>query len=73
MVRSWVLSAIRSDEKAREGDLEATCEVAFHSTRHILSTTLTTIAGYSTLTQLLRSRDKLRNQLAMTPIDVLAI
>ena len=44
-----VLAAIRSDEKAREGDPEATSEVVFHSTRHVLSTTLTTIAGFSPL------------------------
>ena len=41
-----VLAAIRSDAAARRGDREAIARVVFHSTRHVFSTTLTTIAGF---------------------------
>ena len=41
-----VLAAIRSDMAARNGDREAIAKVVFHSTRHVFSTTLTTIAGF---------------------------
>lgn len=41
-----VLAALRSNPAARQGDPEAVAQVVFHSTRHVLSTTLTTIAGF---------------------------
>ena len=41
-----VLAAIRSDTNARFGDRQAVAKVVFHSTRHVFSTTLTTIAGF---------------------------
>ena len=41
-----VLAAIREDERAREGDAEAVRDVVIRSTRHVLATTLTTIAGF---------------------------
>ena len=41
-----VLAAIRSDALARVGDRDAIAKVVFHSTRHVFSTTLTTIAGF---------------------------
>ncbi len=41
-----VLAAIRSDTNARLGDRQAIAKVVFHSTRHVFSTTLTTIAGF---------------------------
>ncbi len=41
-----VLSLLREDEAAREGDRDAIVRVAMGSTRHILSTTLTTVGGF---------------------------
>ena len=41
-----VLAAIRADELARAGNREAIVEAIMGSTRHILSTTLTTIGGF---------------------------
>ncbi|MDJ0975048.1 MAG: efflux RND transporter permease subunit [Planctomycetota bacterium] len=41
-----VLAGIRADPKAVTGDAAAITEVVFRSTRHVLSTTLTTIAGF---------------------------
>lgn len=41
-----VLAAIRADAEAREGGREAIVEAVMGSTRHILSTTLTTIGGF---------------------------
>lgn len=44
-----VLAALRADPRARKGDPQATADVVFAGTRHILSTTLTTIAGFMPL------------------------
>ncbi len=41
-----VLASLRDDPRAREGDPEAVAEVVVRSTRHILSTTVTTAAGF---------------------------
>ncbi len=41
-----VLAAIRADEDACRGDLDALQRVVMRSTRHVLSTTLTTTAGF---------------------------
>ncbi len=41
-----VLAALREDPKAREGHPAAVRDVVLRSTRHVLSTTLTTIAGF---------------------------
>jgi len=41
-----VLAALREDPRVREGDLAAVRDVVVRSTRHVLSTTLTTIAGF---------------------------
>ena len=41
-----VLAAIRADDAAREGNKSAIVEAIMGSTRHILSTTLTTIGGF---------------------------
>lgn len=41
-----VLAALRADEKARYGDLDASVEVVMLGSRHILSTTFTTIGGF---------------------------
>jgi multidrug efflux pump subunit AcrB len=41
-----VLAGIQADDKAREGDHQAIVDVTLSSTRHIMSTTLTTIAGF---------------------------
>ncbi len=41
-----VLAAIREEENAAAGDADAIAEVVVRSTRHVLSTTLTTIAGF---------------------------
>jgi multidrug efflux pump subunit AcrB len=41
-----VLAALREHPKAREGDPAAVRNVVVRSTRHVLSTTLTTIAGF---------------------------
>lgn len=41
-----VLAGIRADESARLGDSDRIRNVVIHSTRHVLTTTLTTIAGF---------------------------
>ena len=41
-----VLAAIREDSAARPGDPDAVASVVHKSTRHVLATTLTTIAGF---------------------------
>ncbi len=44
-----VLTAIRTHPDAGRGDVDATADVVSRSTRHILATTLTTIAGFTPL------------------------
>jgi multidrug efflux pump subunit AcrB len=44
-----VLAALREDPQAREGDPAAVRDVVVRSTRHVLSTTLTTVAGFMPL------------------------
>ncbi len=44
-----VLAALREDPQAREGDPAAVRDVVVRSTRHVLSTTMTTIAGFMPL------------------------
>ncbi|MGI9517059.1 MAG: efflux RND transporter permease subunit [Pirellulaceae bacterium] len=44
-----VLAAIRKNKLAAAGDPEAMSQVVFRSTRHVVSTTLTTIAGFMPL------------------------
>jgi len=44
-----VLAALRADPRARTGDLEAVREVVVRSTRHVLSTTVTTVVGFTPL------------------------
>lgn len=44
-----VLAALGDNRRASEGDPEATGEVVIGATRHVLSTTLTTIAGFTPL------------------------
>lgn len=41
-----VLAAIQEDEAARNGDLEAIREVVVRASRHVIATSLTTIAGF---------------------------
>ncbi len=41
-----VLAAIRNDPQARKGDRSAMVKVIVRSTRHVLTTTITTIAGF---------------------------
>ena len=41
-----VLAALREDPQARQGEPAAVRDVVVRSTRHVLSTTLTTIAGF---------------------------
>lgn len=41
-----VLAAMRADEAARRGEPQAVRDVVVRSTRHVLATTLTTIAGF---------------------------
>ena len=44
-----MLAAIRANPLARSGDINAIVEETFNATRHILSTTLTTVAGFMPL------------------------
>ena len=44
-----VLAALRKDERARAGDVDATLHVVSGATRHVLSTSLTTMAGFTPL------------------------
>jgi multidrug efflux pump subunit AcrB len=41
-----VLAALRGDERARSGELRGIVDVVVRSTRHVLSTTVTTVAGF---------------------------
>ena len=41
-----VLAALRGDEGARRGERDAIVRVVFHATRHVMTTTATTIAGF---------------------------
>ena len=41
-----VLAAIRNDSQARKGDRQAMVKVIIRSTRHVLTTTFTTVAGF---------------------------
>ncbi|MEO0477887.1 MAG: efflux RND transporter permease subunit [Planctomycetota bacterium] len=41
-----VLAGLRHDEGAMSGDLDACVDVVVHATRHLVSTSLTTIAGF---------------------------
>lgn len=41
-----VLSALREDQKARHGNVEAAVDTVMGCTRHVLCTTLTTVAGF---------------------------
>ncbi|MEQ8747572.1 efflux RND transporter permease subunit [Pyruvatibacter sp.] len=41
-----VLSALRADDDARAGDAQAAEEVVINASRHIISTTLTTVGGF---------------------------
>ncbi len=41
-----ILAALRADPKARMGDRRAVRKVIVYSTRHVLTTTLTTVAGF---------------------------
>ena len=44
-----VVAAIREDEAARNGDPDAIQEVVVRATRHIVATSLTTMAGFMPL------------------------
>ncbi|MEM7084184.1 MAG: efflux RND transporter permease subunit [Pseudomonadota bacterium] len=44
-----VLASIRSSDAASQGDVEAVVNQTAHTTRHILSTTLTTVGGFAPL------------------------
>ena len=44
-----VMAALRDDEQARAGHPRAVREVVVHSTRHVVSTSLTTMAGFTPL------------------------
>ena len=44
-----VLAAIRADEQASAGDKESIRRVVMQSTRHVIATTLTTMAGFAPL------------------------
>jgi multidrug efflux pump subunit AcrB len=44
-----VLAAIKEDDLARTGDPEAIRHVVMHASRHIVSTSLTTMAGFAPL------------------------
>jgi multidrug efflux pump subunit AcrB len=41
-----VMSALKADDRVNSGDLNRACEVVVDATRHIVSTTLTTIGGF---------------------------
>lgn len=41
-----VLAALQADDRVLAGDVEATVDVVFRSTRHVLATTVTTVAGF---------------------------
>jgi len=44
-----VMAALKGDPRARQGDREAVRDVVFGATRHVVSTTLTTVAGFTPL------------------------
>lgn len=44
-----VLTALKSDPLASRGDIQAICRVVVHATRHVLTTTFTTILGFTPL------------------------
>ncbi|MCK5424401.1 MAG: efflux RND transporter permease subunit, partial [Emcibacter sp.] len=44
-----VLAALRANEKARMGDEEVIVDIVMGSSRHIISTTLTTVGGFMPL------------------------
>jgi multidrug efflux pump subunit AcrB len=44
-----VLAGIQADAKARAGDHQAIHEVVMHTTRHVIATSLTTMAGFAPL------------------------
>jgi len=44
-----VIAALKRDPRAGRGDRAAVREVVFRSTRHVISTTLTTVAGFTPL------------------------
>ncbi|NNF16305.1 MAG: efflux RND transporter permease subunit [Gammaproteobacteria bacterium] len=44
-----VLASIRNNARARRGEIEAMLDATVHTTRHIISTTLTTIGGFAPL------------------------
>lgn len=44
-----VLAAIREDQRARNGDVDALLEVVVRATRHVVATSLTTMAGFMPL------------------------
>lgn len=58
-----VLAALLDDERAKAGDAEATVEVVIKATRHVVATTLTTIAGFLPL---LLGADRFWHPLAAT-------
>ncbi|QDU81783.1 Cobalt-zinc-cadmium resistance protein CzcA [Polystyrenella longa] len=41
-----VLAALRADDRARNGDVEAVHHIVMDESRHVLATTITTIAGF---------------------------
>ena len=41
-----VLAALRENQQVRAGDREAVVQVVTHCTRHVISTSLTTVAGF---------------------------
>ena len=44
-----ILAGIRSNPRACAGDIDATTQEVMHASRHVLSTTITTIAGFAPL------------------------
>ncbi|MEQ8848454.1 efflux RND transporter permease subunit [Botrimarina sp.] len=44
-----VLAALREGERSRAGEPDAVLDVVVHSTRHVIATTLTTVAGFMPL------------------------
>lgn len=44
-----ILAALREHPRARQGDVEAVQEVVMRATRHVLSTSVTTVAGFTPL------------------------
>ncbi|MEL7335002.1 MAG: efflux RND transporter permease subunit, partial [Planctomycetota bacterium] len=44
-----VLAGIRTNEKACEGDVDEAVHEVMHATRHVIATTITTIAGFAPL------------------------